>query len=101
VLSAYVLWKTLAQLCQRTGLEDEPRKVLGELSQIALVDVALPTRKGVTIRKRCISRPTEHQAILLQRLWAELALFTRKYRSIVTTWLSERLPNTAPKPRCC
>jgi hypothetical protein len=26
----------------------------------------------VTIRKRCISRPTEHQAILLQHLGLEL-----------------------------
>lgn len=65
---AYVLWKTLAQLCRRAGLGEEPRKVFGELQPIALVDVVLPTRQGVTIRKRCISRPTDHQAILLQRL---------------------------------
>jgi len=65
---AYVLWKTLAQLCQRAGLGNEPRKVFQELADITLVDVVLPTRNGVTIRKRCISRPTEHQAILLQHL---------------------------------
>ncbi len=65
---AYVLWKTLAQLCHRAGLGHEPRKVFGELAEVTLVDVLLPTRSGVTIRKRCISRPTEHQAILLQRL---------------------------------
>lgn len=69
---AYVLWKTLAQLCQRAGLGDEPRKVFQELAEVALVDVVLPTRNGVTLRKRCISRPTEHQAILLQRLRLEL-----------------------------
>ena len=40
--------------------------------QIQLVDVVLPTRAGVEIRKRCISRPTEHQAILLQRLGLQL-----------------------------
>jgi hypothetical protein len=28
----------------------------------------LPTLSGVEIRKRCITRPTEHQEILLQRL---------------------------------
>jgi hypothetical protein len=39
---------------------------------VALVEVALPTRTGVTIRKRCVSRPTEHQAILLQRLGLHL-----------------------------
>jgi len=65
---AFVLWKTLAQLCQRAGLGNEPRKVFQELADIALVDVVLPTRNGVIIRKRCISRPTEHQAILLQHL---------------------------------
>ncbi len=65
---AFVLWKTLAQLCQRAGLGNEPRKVFEELADITLVDVVLPTRNGVTIRKRCISRPTEHQAILLQHL---------------------------------
>jgi transposase len=65
---AFVLWKTLAQLCQRAGLGNEPRKVFQELADITLVDVVLPTRNGVTIRKRCISRPTQHQAILLQHL---------------------------------
>jgi hypothetical protein len=69
---AYVLWKTLGQLCQRAGLGDEPRKVFQELAEVTLVDVLLPTRSGVTVRKRCISRPTEHQAILLQRLHFEL-----------------------------
>jgi transposase len=65
---AFVLWKTLAQLCQRAGLGHEPRKVFEELADITLVDVVLPTHSGVTIRKRCISRATEHQAILLQHL---------------------------------
>ncbi len=71
---AYVLWKTLAQLCHRAGLGNEPRKVFQELAEVTLVDVLLPTRSGVTIRKRCISRPTEHQAILLQRLGLELPI---------------------------
>ena len=69
---AYVLWKTLAQRCQRAGLGDEPRKVLQELQQIRLVDVVLPTRKGIEIRKRCIGRPSDHQAILLERLGLRL-----------------------------
>ena len=69
---AYVLWKTMARLCQQAGLGDEPRKVFAELQQIALVDVVLPLRTGTTIRKRCVSRPTEHQAILLQRLGLQL-----------------------------
>jgi len=62
---AYVLWKTLAASCHQAGLGDEPRQVFEELSEITLVDVVLPTRNGVELRKRCISQPTEHQRILL------------------------------------
>ena len=55
-------------MVKASGLGDEPRRVLDELSKISLVDVVLPTSSGVEIRKRCITRPTEHQEILLQRL---------------------------------
>lgn len=68
----YVLWKTFGQWCHSAGLGDEPRKIFAELEQIALVDVVLPTRAGISIRKRCVGRPTEHQAILLQRLGLKL-----------------------------
>jgi len=69
---AYVLWKALAASCRQAGLGDEPRQVFQTLSEIALVDVVLPTRSGTVIRKRCISQPTEHQQILLQRLGLRL-----------------------------
>jgi len=65
---AYVLWKSLSQWCQRAGLGHEPRRVFEELGKIRLVDVVLPTRQGTEIRKRCVTRPTDHQAILLQHL---------------------------------
>jgi transposase len=65
---AYVLWKMLSQMCQAAGLGDEPRKVLDEIAGIQTVDVILPTRCGQQIRKRCVAKPTEHQAILLQKL---------------------------------
>jgi hypothetical protein len=65
---AYVLWKTLGQNCQHAGLGQEPRRVFEELGKIRLVDVVLPTRQGTELRRRCITRPSEHQAILLQRL---------------------------------
>jgi hypothetical protein len=65
---AYVIWKALGQLCEKAGLGDEPRKVFDEISQIQMVDVLLPTRNGVSIRRRCVAQPTKHQAILLQRL---------------------------------
>jgi transposase len=65
---AYVLWKTLSQMCKAAGLGDEPRKVLDEIAAIQTVDVILPTRCGQQIRKRCVGKPTEHQAILLHKL---------------------------------
>jgi len=65
---AYVSYKTLGQMCSRAGLGDEPRRILDELSRIKVVDVVLPTLDGVKIRRRCVTRPTDHQAILLQRL---------------------------------
>jgi transposase len=65
---AYVLWKTLGQKCRRAGLGDESRRVFEELGEIELVDVVLPTRRGPEIRRRCITEPTDHQAILLTQL---------------------------------
>jgi transposase len=74
---AYVLWKTLAQLCQAAGLGDEPRRVLDELSELRSIDVILPTSTGAQIRKRCITKPTDHQAILLHRLGLALPAHLR------------------------
>jgi transposase len=65
---AYVLWKTLSQMVRSAGLGDEPRRVLDELGRINLVDVVLPTKNGIDIRRRCVTQPTEHQAILLHRM---------------------------------
>ncbi len=47
---------------------DEPRRVLDELKRIQVVDVILPTSKGIILRRRCVTKPTDHQAILLQHL---------------------------------
>jgi transposase len=65
---AYVLWKTLGQLCRRAGLGDEPRKVFEEIGKLRLVDVILPTRNGLEIRRRRVTTPNKHQRLLLQRL---------------------------------
>jgi transposase len=65
---AYALWKTLAAMCEQAGLGHEPRRVLEELSKVRSIDVILPTRKGIEIRKRCVTKPTDHQAILLDHL---------------------------------
>ena len=50
----------------------ELRRVLDELSEIRLVDVVLATRIGINIRRCCVSRPTEHQQILLDHLGLKL-----------------------------
>jgi len=65
---AYVLWKSLGQLCRRGGLGDEPRRVLDELKCIQVVDVVLPTKKGIALRRRCVTKLIDHHAILLQQL---------------------------------
>ena len=69
---AYVLWKTLAQLCQRAGIGEEPRRVIAELAELRLVDVILPTDAGIELRSRCVTRPSEHQRILIEKLGLKL-----------------------------
>ena len=46
--------------------------VLDELSEIHSMDVVLPTKSGLEIRTRCVSKPTDHQQILLDRLGLNL-----------------------------
>jgi transposase len=69
---AYVVWKTIGQMCQKAGLGDEPRRVFDEIAKIKMVDVVLPTRMGTEIRRRCVAQPNKHQAILLDRLGLHL-----------------------------
>jgi len=66
---AYVLWKSLYEMAMAAGLGDEPRRIFEELGTISLVDVVLPTRRGVDIRRRCITRPTEHKPFCWS-IWA-------------------------------
>lgn len=70
---AYVLWKTLAQGMQRSGLGDAPRPVLEELAKIKSGDVLLPTqtprgRDTGVIRLRCVTEPDKAPKVLLHRL---------------------------------
>jgi transposase len=65
---AYVLWKTLGQLCRQAGLGDEPRRVIDELSELRTVDVVLPTNQGIDICHRYVTQHSEHQQILLDKL---------------------------------
>lgn len=65
---AYVLWKSLAQMCKQAGIGNDPRTILEEIKNLTLVDVVLQTRTGTEIRLRCVSKPEQHLAILLQKL---------------------------------
>lgn len=65
---AYALWKTLDLKCRNAGIGDSARKVLDEISAIQMVDVVMPTKAGIEIRKRCVSLPEPHLAILLHKL---------------------------------
>jgi hypothetical protein len=65
---AYVLWKTLQQWMQASGLGSSPRTLLNELSRLKSTDVILPTAEGREVRLRCISQPEPDLAVLLYRL---------------------------------
>ena len=62
-----MLWKSLGQLYIKAGLGNEASRVLDELSEIHSMDVVLPTKSGLEIRTRCVSKPTDHQQILLDK----------------------------------
>jgi hypothetical protein len=65
---AFVIWKTLGQMCHGAGLGEDTGKVLDEIGQKQMVDAVLPTESGVNIRPRCVAQPTKHQSIMHQRL---------------------------------
>lgn len=70
---AYAMWKTLSGWMQASGLGEAPRCLVRELSTIKNADVHLPTRSGdgtpgPTLVVRCVTRPDEHQTVLLNRL---------------------------------
>jgi transposase len=84
---AYVLWKTLGQWMQRSGLGDAPRTLLDELLKIKSGDVVLPTRSKDgryqgTVRLRCVTEPDEAQKVLLHRLGIPLPRRLRRIDEI-------------------
>jgi transposase len=82
---AYAMWKTLSGWMKAGGLGEAPRPLVEELSTIKSGDVILPTRTpdgtaGPTLVVRCVTRPDEHQAVLLQRLGMELPNQLARFR---------------------
>jgi transposase len=85
---AYVLWKTLAQWMQRSGLGDAPRTLLEELAKIRSGDVVLPTQSkqghhNGTVRLRCVTEPDQAQKVLLHRLGITLPRRLRRIDEVV------------------
>ena len=69
---AYVLWKMLEQWQCRAGLGNAPRTILQELAAIHSADIVLPTADDRQLRLRCVVRPDNAQAALLDRLGLRL-----------------------------
>src|SRR5271167_4092639 len=71
---AYVLWKTLEQWQSRAGLGNSPRTILDELGRIQSAEVVLPLAEDPSrkLRIRCVARPDDAQAVLLDRLGLKL-----------------------------
>ena len=81
---AYAMWKTLGGWMHASGLGDAPRPLVEELSTIKSADVLLPTRQSdgsddTTLVIRCVTRPDEHQAVLLNRLGLNLPNHLRRF----------------------
>jgi hypothetical protein len=70
---AYVLWKTLEQWQSRAGLGNSPRTILDELGRIQSTDMVLPLADDPgKLRIRCVARPGDAHAALLDRLGLRL-----------------------------
>lgn len=71
---ADALWKTLEKWQEKAGLGTSPRTLLTELGAIHGADVVLPLADGARrhLRIRCVVRPDNTQASLLDRLGLRL-----------------------------
>ncbi len=69
-----MLWKTLEQWQRRAGSGNSPRTILKEIGRIQSTDVVLPLagEPHRALRIRCVVRPDEAQAMLLDRLGLRL-----------------------------
>jgi transposase len=65
---ALVMYRTLSQWMQASGIGNSPRKLIEELANLRSMDVILPLQEGPELKLRCISEPEKSQRILLDRL---------------------------------
>jgi transposase len=80
-----VLWRTLQQWMDCSGLGTAPRKLREELREITSLDVVLPTRDNKKIRLRVISTAPPGLKILLQRLKLPLPGRPKVIENVVPT----------------
>jgi len=83
---ALVMWRTLQQWMESSGLGTAPRKLLEEMAEVRSLDVVLPTKGGRDIRLRTVSRPEKHLAILLARLDLPLPNKPKRIQNVVQTF---------------
>lgn len=69
---AFALWKALEGWQKRAGLGSSPRTILEEMARITCVDVVLPLKTGKPMRLRCVVKPEDATAILVDRLGLRL-----------------------------
>jgi len=93
---AYTLWKTLGGWMKLAGLGDAPRAVVDELHTIRSVDVELQTMEdglpGPPLTVRCVTRPDDHQAVLLERLGLELPNQIKRFQMPLESTLAIEVP---------
>jgi transposase len=82
---ALVLWRTLQQWMECSGLGTAPRKLIEELREIKSLDVLLPSRDNKTIRLRVVSTAPPGLKILLQRLKLPLPNRPKVIENVVPT----------------
>ena len=65
---AYVVWKTIGQMCSKAGLGDEPRRIFTEISKIKMVDVVLPPNWALKYGEDVLPNPPN----ISQFSWTDL-----------------------------
>ncbi len=85
-----VMWRTLQQWMEVSGLGSAPRKLLEELAEVRSLDIVLPTKAGRSIRLRTVSKPEKHLAILLERLGLPLPNKAKKIQNVVETFAPKK-----------
>jgi transposase len=83
---ALVLWRTLQEWMDCSGLGTAPRELLEELREIKSLDVLLPSRGYKTIRLRVVSTAPPGLKILLQRLKLPLPGRPKVIENVVPTF---------------